>query len=139
MMLNLVGSVPTCEVAASLFKEYENKIMMGINPEIPLGGIILQAAIYTGTFIHDLIVSIGKSILPAGCLIRNKDPYDNAKHVKSIPVQIIFLFLYSVQSFIFMEQMMKSFLFQKPKHCMNYPNLLIHLGGSKKENIMILL
>lgn len=129
MVLNLVGSVPTCEVAASLFKEYENKIMMGINPEIPLGGIILQAAIYTGTFIHNLIVNIGKSILPAGCLIRNKDPYDNAKHVKSIPVQIIFFFLYSVQSFIFMEQMMKSFLFQKPKHYMKYPNLLIHLGG----------
>lgn len=86
ILLNLVGSVPTCEVAASLFKDYEKNVMTGINPAIPLGGIILQAAIYTGTFINDMIISIGRSILPAGCLIQNRDPYDNAKFVKSIHV-----------------------------------------------------
>ena len=79
ILLNLVGSVPTCEVAASLFKDYEKNVMTGINPAIPLGGIILQAAIYTGTFINDMIISIGRSILPAGCLIQNRDPSQEEK------------------------------------------------------------
>lgn len=45
----VVGSVPTCAFASSSFKTYENNQMTGIYQEVPLGGIVLQSALYSGS------------------------------------------------------------------------------------------
>ena len=70
----LVGSVPTCAVAHQLFEEYSKAQKSGLNPEVPLAGVILHAALYSA------------ASFPCGCLIRNDDPYNNAEMLKSVTV-----------------------------------------------------
>lgn len=85
MTIIIVGSVPSCALAASLSTAYENNKLLGINEEFPLGGVILQSALYSGSHSFFSII-VGATSLPGGCLIRNKDPYNNASQVKSIRV-----------------------------------------------------
>ena len=47
-LLFLVGSVPSCYLAAELSAEYEALKAKGDKPPIPLAGIIMQAAVYAG-------------------------------------------------------------------------------------------
>lgn len=44
-----MGTVPACSVASSLFLEYHEHKGQGLNAQYPLGGVILQGPIYSGT------------------------------------------------------------------------------------------
>lgn len=73
--LPLVGSVPTCAVAHQLYEEYARDKEKGLNPEVPLAGIIIHAGLYSA------------ASFPCGCLIRHKDPYNNAEMLKGVAVR----------------------------------------------------
>ena len=90
-MFLLVGSVPTCQVGASLWREYRMNTGHESTRPVPLGGVILQSALYSGS-----------SALIGGCLIRRKDPYNNGAEVSYISVCLRYVFESSVQSFTFM-------------------------------------
>lgn len=47
-MSRIVGSVPTCYVAGQLWDTYEKEKAEGKNPSIPVAGIVLHAALYSG-------------------------------------------------------------------------------------------
>lgn len=87
-----MGTVPACYVASSLFSEYHEHKRQGLNVEYPLGGVILQGPIYSGTLALLLFRSPGKKILPCGCLFRKNDPYDNASVITKIEVVLLALF-----------------------------------------------
>ena len=72
---SLVGSVPTCKLAAVLWKDYhvEQPHKSG---QIPIGGVILQSALYSG-----------KKTFFGGCLLGSQDPYDNASEIVHIEVR----------------------------------------------------
>lgn len=71
----VVGCVPTCQVGAALWKEYRTNSSHENARPIPIGGLILQSALYSGS-----------SALIGGCLIRRKDPYNNGAEVSHISV-----------------------------------------------------
>lgn len=48
IMSTIVGSVPTCYVAGQLWDAYEKEKAEGKNPSIPVAGIVLHAALYSG-------------------------------------------------------------------------------------------
>lgn len=52
MVIIIVGSVPTCYVAGQLWDEYNDAKEAGSNPSIPVAGIILHAALYTGRCLY---------------------------------------------------------------------------------------
>ena len=71
---SLVGSVPTCKLAAILWKDYHVGQPHG-SGQIPIGGVILQSALYSG-----------KKTFFGGCLLGSQDPYDNASEIVYIEV-----------------------------------------------------
>ena len=71
---SLVGSVPACKVAALLWKEYRSSKLHD-KKQIPLGGVILQSALYSG-----------KTALIGGLLLGSQDPYDNGSDIGYIEV-----------------------------------------------------
>lgn len=73
----VVGSVPSCYVAHQLYEEHIEK---------PLCGVILHASLYSGRAFYRF-VSLGSSFT-CGCLIRKSDPYNNAKMIKNIEVEL---------------------------------------------------
>ena len=48
LFLCLVGSVPCCYLGATLSEEYEQAKAEGLNPSLPLAGIILHSAVHSG-------------------------------------------------------------------------------------------
>lgn len=71
---SLVGSVPACKVAALLWREYRSSKLHD-KKQIPLGGVILQSALYSG-----------KTALIGGLLLGPQDPYDNGSDIGFIEV-----------------------------------------------------
>ena len=69
-----MGSVPTCKLAAALWKTYRSKNSQG-RDQIPIRGVILQSALYSG-----------KKTFFGGCLLGSQDPYDNASEIVHIEV-----------------------------------------------------
>lgn len=82
LSLSLVGSVPTCLVASHLWKEHKSKAALSDKNPAPVGGVILQSAIYSGA-----------TALIGGCFLRRRDPYNNAAEIPSIAVRML-LFLH---------------------------------------------
>lgn len=52
-----MGTVPACSVASSLFLEYHEHKGQGLNAQYPLGGVILQGPIYSGTALRSRAIS----------------------------------------------------------------------------------
>lgn len=73
-----MGSVPTCLVASYLWKEYKGKVSVDEKRPIPICGVILQSAIYSGA-----------TALIGGCFLRRKDPYNNGAEIPFISVCIL--------------------------------------------------
>lgn len=73
-----MGSVPTCLVASHLWREHKSKVSIDKKTSIPIGGVILQSAIYSGA-----------TALIGGCFLRRHDPYNNAAEIPSISVCMI--------------------------------------------------
>ena len=71
----LVGSVPTCAIAAELFLEQNSHHAIGKEVERPIAGVIIHAGLYSG------------QSYPCGCLIQCCDPLNNAKNVLNIKVR----------------------------------------------------
>ena len=80
-----MGTVPACFVASSLFLEYHEHKRQGLNAQYPLGGVILQGPVYSGTALVPSLF-LGQKILPCGCLFSKNDPYDNASVITKIEV-----------------------------------------------------
>lgn len=51
-----MGTVPACFVASSLFLEYHEHKRQGLNAQYPLGGVILQGPVYSGTALRSLAI-----------------------------------------------------------------------------------
>ena len=87
--LFLVGSVPTCAVAAELFLEKNNHHTVGKEVEQPIAGVIIHAGLYSG------------QSYPCGCLIHCCDPLNNAKNVADIQVGYFTTYLFYNWSLLF--------------------------------------
>lgn len=92
VVLRVVGSVPTCHLAASLYRSFAASKASGFPCEPPLGGVILNGAVYSG-----------RELIPCCLLPKRKDPYDNAAVISSIQVAVSRLLDRSVRSSSFME------------------------------------
>ncbi|KAK8829043.1 hypothetical protein WA556_005600 [Blastocystis sp. ATCC 50177/Nand II] len=75
-----MGSVPTCHLAASLYRSFAASKASGFPCEPPLGGVILNGAVYSG-----------RELIPCCLLPNRKDPYDNAAVISSIQCPIFFI------------------------------------------------
>lgn len=70
-----MGTVPTCLLAASLYRSFAASKANNFPYETPIGGVILNGAVYNG-----------REVIPCCLLLKRKDPYDNATAISSIQV-----------------------------------------------------
>lgn len=71
-------------MAGQLWDTYEKEKAEGKNPSIPVAGIVLHAALYSGRW-FDTHSYVGSSF-PCGCLIKGCDPLNNAQMIKKVKV-----------------------------------------------------
>ena len=116
--LSVVGSVPTCRLAASLYRSYTASQENGFPCKEPLGGVILNGAIYNG-----------KEVIPCCLFPKMKDPYNNAEDVPFIRVFLFSRVERSVPSFTFTASTMRLFLLPTERDCTMRPSRLMVHGG----------
>ena len=126
LTLCVVGSVPTCRLAASLYRSYTASRMNGFPCKEPLGGVILNGAIYNG-----------KEAIPCCLFPKMKDPYNNAEDVPFIKVFLFGFVKRSVLFFTFMASTMILSLLPRERGCTMRPSRPTVHGGFQTSNTLI--